>query len=451
MNIISSYGVKIKADTYRPINQTVEVTTKAVRFFVDAFYKEWDYMNTVLDNVTSNEAMGFMESLTHKTKNRPIVKYDFDSKFYKMPSGIRRYCINKAFGMVSSYKTNLDNWNMKQKGKRPSFPKVKREMPVFYKSEYNEVSDYCLKLKVYNGSDWVWLQVKLKKSDADYLKHHFADNKASSPVLEKRYKNYYLRYAFEEKVSLNKTPIKQQKILAVDLGINNAATCSVMLADGTVLARKFCKLTREKDRLKHELNKIKQSQQHGSVKMPRKWAKAKGLNRDIAVKTASFIMETAISYDVDTIVFEHLDLQHKKRGSKKQKLHMWRANDVQIIVTHKAHRNGIRVSHVNPWGTSRLAYDGTGKVERGFYTVNGVRKYNYSICIFSSGKQYHCDLNASYNIGARYFIRELLKSLNENLRLQVLTKISELATRSRCVLASLIKLNAVLNDCLDYC
>ena len=69
----------------------------------------------------------------------------------------------------------------------------------------------------------------------------------------------------------------------------------------------------------------------------------------------------------------------------------------------------------------------------------------------SMDSQYHCDLNASYNIGARYFIRELLKSLNENLRLQVLTKISELATRSRCVLASLIKLNAVLNDCLDYC
>ena len=68
-----------------------------------------------------------------------------------------------------------------------------------------------------------------------------------------------------------------------------------------------------------------------------------------------------------------------------------------------------------------------------------------------SGKQYNCDLNASYNIGARYFIRELLKSLNENLRLQVLTKVSELATRIRCVLASLIKLDAVLNSCLDCC
>jgi hypothetical protein len=65
---------------------------------------------------------------------------------------------------------------------------------------------------------------------------------------------------------------------------------------------------------------------------------------------------------------------------------------------------GIRVSHVNAWNTSSLAYDGTGKVERG---VN----HNYSICRFTTGKVYNCDLNASYNIGARYFIREIIKTL----------------------------------------
>ena len=43
---------------------------------------------------------------------------------------------------------------------------------------------------------------------------------------------------------------------------------------------------------------------------------------------------------------------------------MWRAQYVQAMVTDKAHRKGIRVSRVNAWGTSRLAYDGSGKVER---------------------------------------------------------------------------------------
>lgn len=450
MEIVSSYDVKIKADTYKSIDLTVEICTKAVKFFLNVFDKEWDYMNYVLDNVTSQEAMRFMESLTHKTKNRPVVKYNFDDVFYKMPSGIRRYCINKAFGYISSYKSNLKSWEESKSGKKPSFPKIKREMSVFYKQERRIVDAYHVKIKVYDGHDWVWLEVTQKKSDVDYLQHHFNNIKALSLCLEKRYKNYYLRYVFKESTKLIETEVKQQRILAVDLGINNAATCSVMLSDGTVLVRKFLKLTKEKDRMEHELNKIKKSQQHGSKRMPRKWSKVKGLNKDIAVKTADFIIKTAISYGVDTIVFEHLELTGKKRGSKKQKLHLWKAIDVQRIVTNKAHRKGLHVSHVNAWGTSRLAYDGTGEVNRGSYMVNSVEKYNYSVCIFQSGKQYNCDLNASYNIGARYFIRELLKSLPEKVRLAVLTKVSECATRSRCVLASLIKLNAVLRTDFGY-
>jgi len=78
-------------------------------------------------------------------------------------------------------------------------------------------------------------------------------------------------------------------------------------------------------------------------------------------------------------------------------------------VEDRAHRNGIRISRVCAWGTSRLAFDGSGPVERG---ING----NYSICRFNGGKIYDCDLNASYNIGARYFVRSIVKSLSETAR-----------------------------------
>lgn len=445
MKIISSYDVKLTTENYKVFDATSKVVTDAVKYFLNIFEKEWNNMNYALDDVTSQTAMRFIEALTHKTKSNQHPKYDFDSKFYKIPSGIRRYCINRAFGMISSYKSNLENWNKYKTGKRPSFPKVRHEFPCFYKQERNIIDKYHLKLKVYNGSDWVWIVVKLRKSDVDYLSKF---ETMSSPIMEKRYKRYYLRYAVEETVTLNKTDIKNQRILAVDLGLNNAATCSVMLSDGTVLERKFLKLTREKDQMEHVLNKIKKSQQHGSVKISRRWNKVKGLNKNIAAKTANFIIETAIKYDVDVIVFEHLDLAGKKGKykSKRQLLHLWKAKDVQRMVEHKAHKNKIRVSHVNSWKTSRLAYDGSGDVSRGKFTVNGIEKYNYSICVFSNGKQYNCDLNASYSIGARYFIRELLKSVPEMERLAVLAKVPELATRSRCTLASLISLNAVLQS-----
>ena len=108
----------------------------------------------------------------------------------------------------------------------------------------------------------------------------------------------------------------------------------------------------------------------------------------------------------------------------------------------KAHRIGIRISRVCAWGTSRLAYDGSGKVKRGKESekCNG----NYSLCEFESGKIYNCDLNAGYNIGARYFIREIIKSLPERERLALEAKDPALTKRSTCTLSTLISLNAEL-------
>ena len=67
----------------------------------------------------------------------------------------------------------------------------------------------------------------------------------------------------------------------------------------------------------------------------------------------------------------------------------------------QAHRHGMRISRVCAWGTSKYAFDGSGQVIRD--------KGNYSICTFQNGKKYNCDLSASMNIGARYFLREFAK------------------------------------------
>ncbi|MDD6281988.1 MAG: transposase, partial [Oribacterium sp.] len=55
-----------------------------------------------------------------------------------------------------------------------------------------------------------------------------------------------------------------------------------------------------------------------------------------------------------------------------------------------------------------------------------------------------CDLSASYNIGARYFIREILKSLDESSRLAIEAKVPQSAKRSTCTFSTLISLNAEL-------
>ena len=213
-----------------------------------------------------------------------------------------------------------------------------------------------------------------------------------------------------------------------------------MRSDGTILGRHFCKLPKETDHLAHSINRIKKMQQHGNYKTPRLWAKAKGINHDIATKTAGFIMDVAVLYNADTIVFEHLDRKGKLKGSKKQRLHMWRCKEVQAIVTNKAHRLGMHVSHICAWGTSKLAYDGSGFVARG--REGGFN--TYELCKFTNGKVYNCDLSASYNIGARYFIRELLKSVPEKARLRIEAKVPQCSKRSTCTLSTLVNLNTVL-------
>ena len=97
----------------------------------------------------------------------------------------------------------------------------------------------------------------------------------------------------------------------------------------------------------------------------------------------------------------------------------------------------------------RRSFQKVSNVTVGKYIQNGKEMYNYSICVFPNGKQYDCDLNAAYNIGARYFIREILKSLPETARLDIQAKVPECSKRSTCVLASLIRLNAALASSSD--
>jgi len=386
--------------------------------------------------------MMYIETLIHATKNNPNPIYnDFDSKFYKLPCYFRRSAIADVLGKISSYKSNLSNWIQNSNGKEPSPPRAGNSFPFMYRENmYEQLDTYKAKVKVYINNTWDWLVVDLRKSDIDYINRWCNNRKQCTPMLLKRGKECFLAFPFKEEVKLTNKPIKEQTIVAVDLGINTAATISIMCSDGTILGRHFCKLPKEIDSLYHHLNRIKKTQQHGCYKNKRLWAKTKGINHDISSKTAKYIIDIAMHYNADVIVFEHLDKKGKIKGSKKQKLKMWRSQEVQAMITNKAHRLGIRISRVCPWNTSKLAYDGSGKVlrgkEAGFTT--------YSLCQFQTGKIYNCDLSASYNIGARYFIREILKSLDVNSRLDIEAKLPQCSKRSTCTFSTLINLNAVI-------
>lgn len=437
MKIYTCYSVKIKHYSHI-FKDTVRVSSDAVEYLIRVCLEQWDDIS----RLTGTKRNNHVESLVHKTKENPAPVYDFDAKFYKMPSYMRRFCIAEAVGKVSSYKSNLSNWEQNPVGRKPSVPKAGIVYPSLYRGNmYTETDDsYKAQIKVYVNNTWDYITLELRKSDIDYINRRCKGRKKCSPALQKRGKEWFLDFPFEEETKLNKTNVHEQTVAAVDLGINSAATVSVMQSDGTILGRHFCRLNKETDHLTHSINRIRKAQQHGSCKTPRLWAKTKGINHDIAVKTAKYIMDIAVCYNADVIVFEHLDKDGKVRGSKKQKLKMWRSQEVQSIVTSKAHRLGMRISHICAWGTSKLAYDGSGTVLRG----KDADLPSYSLCKFQNGRTYNCDLSASYNIGARYFIREILKSMDVSSRLGIEAKVPQCTKRSTCTFSTLISLNAEL-------
>ena len=282
----------------------------------------------------------------------------------------------------------------------------------------------------------------IRDCDFMYAYNHMKEWKASAPVLVKRNHRYELRISYElagSKFPKFKKDKEVETVIGVDLGINTDAVCSVVHKDGTVTGQRFINHPVEKDRMYGLLNSIKKAQQNGNHKTPRLWRLANNYNEAISIKTAVEIVRFAMESKADVIVFEHLNMKKKKRGNK-QKLSLWRKRDIQHRVEALAARNGIRVSYICAVNTSRLAFDGSGKVLRGKDAGFNI----YELCKFTTGKVYNCDLSASKNICARFFIRILLKSLSAKEELLVLAKVPELNRRTSCCLATLINAYAVL-------
>jgi hypothetical protein len=98
--------------------------------------------------------------------------------------------------------------------------------------------------------------------------------------------------------------------------------------------------------------------------------------------------------------------EFRRASYLRQGFHGWLKSSIVSLTTEKYVELGGKTSQVNPRGTSSWAYDGSGKVRR--------NKKNYALATFASGKKYNADLSASYNIGARYWLKLVRRNRNES-------------------------------------
>ena len=433
MKITSSYGMKLTGDS-KALENSIRIYRDALHFVIPIVNTHWDEMK---DFEYSNQRMMYVEKLIHSTANRQA-RYNFDEKFPKFPTYLRRAMLNCALGVVSSYRSNLANWEKDPKGQAPRLSFTHYAYPAYYKKDLFKNFDpirQTIELKVFKNGDWVFATYKLKTSDCSYYQNHLIGKKQNVPVIQKKGRRFYAAFSYEEEVSLVKEE-SISKICAVDLGLGTDATCCIMDQDGTVYARKFISFSEEHDRLHTQLGRIKRNQKRGSRHNKILWRKVSGISQDIADKTVKAILDFGNEHGVDVFVLEYLDFKGKNAVKR---AHFWRYKRIYKVLAQRAHQYGLRIARVNARYTSRLAFDGSGWSKRGREIT---QETPYALMEFPNGKIYNADLNASYNIGARYFIRHTLKTVTVTQRLVLEAKVPQVAKRSTCTLSDLINLRS---------
>lgn len=405
------YGKRMIDD--RLMRQTADLCLEALKFCIHVIQEEWNLIMASDPKLRKRK----VDTLIHATKTERPKYPEFDLRFPNLPAYTRRAILADAFGMVKSYRSNHKNWEAlspSERGMEPRLGIPSRYELTFYDQERKMscLADGQIGLKLYNGHTWDWYYFQISKADAEYLWSLCRTRKMLSPVVNKVRGRYRIRFAFQENRELvqKENPLAY-RILAVDLGINAAASWCVMEADGTVQAKGVTHLSCEEDHLNHMINRKRMYQQAGKKsRCVYRWVTE--ANRQLSIQTSKALIDLAVLYNVDCIVFEHLDSKGKIRGRKyRERIHLWRKNDVQKRVELQAHRLGMRISRVCAWGTSKYAFDGSGVVDRHsiYHFEHGDKVYNYSLCTFQTGKIYNCDLSAAQNIGARFFLREYVK------------------------------------------
>ena len=93
---------------------------------------------------------------------------------------------------------------------------------------------------------------------------------------------------------------------------------------------------------------------------------------------------------------------------------------------------------MNPKNSSALAHDGSGKCKRGSKIKDSDCRHGYGVVQFPDGTLYSSEYNATMNLGARYFLRELLRELPKRRCDAIKRRLPQLEKPGSCVYADLL-------------
>jgi len=400
------------------LETTLQFYGEVLRFYLSIIRKAGIYRVASLNR---KQALTFLESITVSTKAHPNPEFPIEESI-KTPVqvGIRRSAINRAYGMVKSYVSNLKNWHKegKELGRsKPSYPNPKSFSLTYYATDV-ELQDIFLRER----KKLHFVRLKVLSPDGNYRKKNYpvkvyrrlfnlidsGYTPRNTATLVKKDKDFYVALTLEKNVKKKKIS-KPKVVVNVDLNVERNLACIGIFEvdwkkkDSRLKKIKFIngellKLVKKRDYLLEQI-RIKQKQTGRSPNREdnkRLWKKINNLNKDIALKVAREIARTVRDYKDAVVVFERLKGlkgESRKKGRRlNRKLSYWLRKKIVDRVQELSTEEGFKVDFVNPRWTSKKCSLCGAKGER--FSPSG------STALFrcpSCGYTVNADVNAVFN------------------------------------------------------
>jgi hypothetical protein len=194
---------------YQPQYAQYFVENAALFNRVVAFYFSCIQAHEGVLDLKNKEALTALEKLTHATEANPNPVMPLRDLAPDTPAMFRRAAINAALGSARSFSSSLKKWRArkekyeaKQSRKRVSSKPFKVRPPVpprtlnksvpFYASQWKERGGHSILLKVWTGTCWSWLKVRLLSRDLP------AGFERGSPSLVRKGKQFWLHTPIEK-------------------------------------------------------------------------------------------------------------------------------------------------------------------------------------------------------------------------------------------------------------
>ena len=421
------------------LDATALVLTQARAFYLDFFLTHADklaervpyYSEEHLEMrerlISANELLTWAEACTVETEAhpRPWERWNFSQRFPAMPFIYRRSVIKDAIGKVRAYLSQQAQWQQsgKKKGK-PGLPGAGDHATLYQGTcelhlEEAAGGDRFVRLKVYDGHAWQWVNYPVKCSRYFLQRQRDPAWEQQSPLLVLTKQTAPLHFPQTKEIAARK--VRESKLdpdlvtVAVDLNVKNLAVITVRQHQKIIETVFVTDHGLDQQRYRH-LRRIARKQwlsgkpvadEHSNQQL---WRHVRRMNEDAARKVARRIASVCAKYPGCVLLFERLRKIKPKGASKSRRMNRKQANQLRGKINQYAREQafltGSLTVEVNPHGTSQYCSRCGGLGERFSYRAGSRIRVKWGKLFWCPHCHYeaNADFNASVN-GHHSFFR----------------------------------------------